>query len=393
MTAKQGWFNAPKSQKNILLAISWLIILTVAFWLKTILLPFILAALIAYIIDPVVEKIIELQAKLKTKKFTLPRPVVVLLIYLVVIAVFTLFFALFLPEIYSEIIKLAKFLAVETQKLNKTYIDDLAINLEGFFRRNNIPVHMLNTAALPADSPSDNILKVNLLQLTKDLLGEISSYFTTQSADILGQVQTVITSLVKFIFQFFLVLMISAFILVDTQRIKNFLFRLVSTEDKAKFDALLGRIDTGLSGVVRGQLIICCVNGVLTLLGLWLIGVKFAFILATIAGVMSFVPIFGCKLSTIPIFIVALTTSPNTAFMALLWIVAIHALEANLLNPKILGSSAKIHPVLIVLALLAGEHYYGIAGAVLAVPMASIALTIFHSLLNYAQKFDEPVAK
>ncbi|MHC4410320.1 MAG: AI-2E family transporter, partial [Planctomycetota bacterium] len=58
-------------------------------------------------------------------------------------------------------------------------------------------------------------------------------------------------------------------------------------------------------------------------------------------------------------------------------ILLIHFIEANFLNPKIMGSASKIHPVVIIFALLAGEHAYGIVGALLAVPTASIVQSGF----------------
>ena len=67
----------------------------------------------------------------------------------------------------------------------------------------------------------------------------------------------------------------------------------------------------------------------------------------------------------------------DEAWTALAWIVGIHQLEANLLNPKIMGDAAKVHPVLVVFALLAGEHVFGIIGALLAVPLLSITQSVF----------------
>jgi predicted PurR-regulated permease PerM len=61
----------------------------------------------------------------------------------------------------------------------------------------------------------------------------------------------------------------------------------------------------------------------------------------------------------------------------LLWIVGIHFLEANLLNPKIIGTAAKIHPVLVIFALFTGEHSYGLVGALLAVPLLSAIQVVF----------------
>ena len=66
-----------------------------------------------------------------------------------------------------------------------------------------------------------------------------------------------------------------------------------------------------------------------------------------------------------------------TALWVLLWIIGIHQVEANLLNPKILGDAAQVHPVLVVFALLAGEHLFGIAGALLAVPVLSLTQSLF----------------
>jgi predicted PurR-regulated permease PerM len=64
----------------------------------------------------------------------------------------------------------------------------------------------------------------------------------------------------------------------------------------------------------------------------------------------------------------------------LAWVVAIHQLEANFLNPKIMGDSARVHPVLVVFALLMGEHVAGLVGALLAVPVLSITQTLFFHL-------------
>lgn len=202
-----------------------------------------------------------------------------------------------------------------------------------------------------------------------------------RTGTIANRIQLVVGGTLNFIFKFFLVLMLTAFLAADTQRITRFAFSVVAIEDRERFDDLLSRIDTGLSGVVRGQITICIVNGALTLIGLLLFKVKFAFVLATVAAIFSLVPIFGSIASTLPIVFVALATSGiGTAFIMLLWIAGIHALEANLLNPKIMGDAARIHPFLVVLALITGEHFYGIAGALFAVPLLSIGLTLFKAI-------------
>jgi len=79
---------------------------------------------------------------------------------------------------------------------------------------------------------------------------------------------------------------------------------------------------------------------------------------------------------------VALTSGPagfsvSTGLGMLGWIVGIHLLEANFLNPKIIGTAAKMHPVVVVFALMVGEETGGLIGALLAVPIASMVQAIF----------------
>ena len=106
-------------------------------------------------------------------------------------------------------------------------------------------------------------------------------------------------------------------------------------------------------------------------------------LLGLVAGALSLVPIFGTIISSIPIILIALVSGEGgdpaftKALAMFLWIAGIHLLEANLLNPKILGESAHMHPVVVIFALLAGESVFGLTGALLAVPVASMVQTIF----------------
>jgi predicted PurR-regulated permease PerM len=141
-------------------------------------------------------------------------------------------------------------------------------------------------------------------------------------------------------------------------------------------------MDRGLAGVVRGQLLICLVNGALTFVGLVIFEVKYSFLLALLAGAFSLIPIFGTIISSIPIIVIALISgseglSFGPALGMLAWISGIHLLEANVLNPKIIGDSAHIHPVIVIFALLAGEHVYGLVGALLAIPATSLIQTLY----------------
>jgi predicted PurR-regulated permease PerM len=218
----------------------------------------------------------------------------------------------------------------------------------------------------------------------RDLAVQITESFRRQIEDseqsvgsALRTAQSLIAAVVGGIFRFFIMLMLSAYMLISSAAIIAFFRQLVRPDRRGIFDTLLARMDRGLSGVVRGQLVICVVNGVLSGIGFYIAGLDYWPILTLVATVLSIIPIFGAIISSVPAVIVGLQDGVGVALFVLAWIIGIHQIEANLLNPKIMGDAAKVHPVLVVFALLAGEHFFGITGALLAVPVLSIGQTLF----------------
>jgi predicted PurR-regulated permease PerM len=191
-------------------------------------------------------------------------------------------------------------------------------------------------------------------------------------AEVLQLSQRLVGKLLSAVVAILVTFMVAAFISVDVPRIVRALEGLFPGEERDSAGRLLSRLNQGLSGVIRGQISICLINAVLTGIGLVILDVKFALLLAVLAGIGSLIPIFGAVVSSIPALIIALTQGVGTMLLVLLWILGIHFIEANVLQPKIMGRTARIHPAIIILALLAGEHAYGVLGALVAVPMASV---------------------
>src|SRR5262249_37373257 len=156
------------------------------------------------------------------------------------------------------------------------------------------------------------------------------------------------------------------------KRVHAFARSVVPERYRSEYEDIVRGIDRGLSGVIRGQLLVCLWNGCLTYVGLLIFGVKYAILLAVIAGVFSVLPIFGSIASSIPIVIFALFGSGGDdgidvvrGLAMLAWIIGVHFTESSFVGPKIMGASARMHPVLVIFALIAGQHTYGIVGAVL----------------------------
>jgi predicted PurR-regulated permease PerM len=229
-------------------------------------------------------------------------------------------------------------------------------------------------------------------KILSDIVFKSFAYAETNALEIALIGRNLIAQASRAIFIFGITLMLAAYFMLTRDRILGFFTLLVRPSARGDFTAFLGRMDRGLSGVVRGQLTISLINGCLSAIGFAFVGLKYWPVLALVATVFSLIPIFGSIASAIPAVALGLTQSLGTAVFVLVWIVGIHQLEANILNPKIMGDAAKIHPVLVIFSLLVGEHFFHIVGALLAVPCMSIAQTVFQHLRDVVERDDPDFA-
>jgi predicted PurR-regulated permease PerM len=236
-----------------------------------------------------------------------------------------------------------------------------------------------NAYRITSAHPHENN-KTDVAGALQEVLGGALESTERSAVTLFVAARRIVVSLSRGIFGFVMTLMISAYILVTSDRIFEFFRTLYRATRRHEFDDLVRRLDRGLAGVVRGQLIICLVNGMLSGVGFYLLGLKYWVFLTMIATIMSIIPIFGAVLSTVPAVLVALPQGVGLTLLVVGWIIVIHQIEANFLNPKIMGEAARVHPVLVIFALLTGEHLAGIVGALLAVPMLSICQTLFLQL-------------
>ncbi len=360
---------------------------------REVLLPFLMASALAYVIFPPVRWL----SGRKVHGRQPPRWLAVVSLYVVAVVVVVAAGRIFIPQLSKEVTRLGQLSSVWLQELSDENVKRQADALEQWIERSGIPIRIVTAEDEEAfsgdvDDGGATIIRIDLAQTFRDAIQRGRKRAIETAMEAASQLQVAVTFALRFVFSSLLVLMLTAFLVADSDRVVSFIYSLAPVRDQNRFEEMLGRIDRGLSGVIRGQLTICMVNGFLTLVGLLLLKVKFAFLLATVAAVFSLVPIFGSILSTIPIVVVALSSGVTNAILAVFWIVGIHLLEANFLNPKIMGDAAKIHPVLVVLALVVGEHFYGLAGALFAVPLMSIFVTIWKAARHKVLTLDDEIA-
>lgn len=149
---------------------------------------------------------------------------------------------------------------------------------------------------------------------------------------------------------------------------------------------LLQEINQVLQNFVLGRLLVALLVGILTTAGLMLIGMDFALVLGLIAGVSDLIPYFGPFLGALPAVFLAGLESARTMLYVILLFVIVQQVESNILSPLILGESVGLHPVLVIFALLAGGHLYGVWGVLLAVPVAAVLRILLRRAFRYLER-------
>jgi putative heme transporter len=384
--------SAPPSSRSlrrraVLLGSLWLTLLLLGVVFRSAFLPLVGAALIAYLVAPLVRRL----ERVTVARRSPPRAAAILLIYAAFFGVVYLFAVAIVPQLYRELTRISGNAVSYAQSLSPERIQELAQQTEDWLAQRGIPVALSERALEGTDADAEGnarpswSVQVDLERLIRNLAGRFSGIVRDNVGNLVEVTRSVVTGVFAGIFTFFMMLFLAAFLSIDASAIRAYAWTLVPPEWSADVQGLAERIDRSLAGVVRGQVTICLVNGTLTLVGLVLFGVKFAFLLATIATLFSLIPIFGTIISSVPIVAVGMSQSWRTGLAMLLWIVGIHALEAYVLNPRIMGSAARIHPMVVVLALLAGERSYGLIGALVAVPVAAILVACFDFVRQRAQ--------
>lgn len=166
-----------------------------------------------------------------------------------------------------------------------------------------------------------------------------------------------------------LVVFMSIYWLLATPALSRFARSLFPPEHRQRADDVLDAMGDTMGGYVRATAINGVIIGVMTYIGLFVIGVQYTLVLAVLAGLGEFLPVIGPILAAIPAVAIALLDSPQQAVIVAIFYLALQQLEANLLVPFIMKSQADVPPLLSLFALLAGSALGGLLGAIIAIPL------------------------
>ncbi len=327
-----------------------LIGLYVTYLLKDVVLIVIAAIVIASAIEPFT---------LWLKKHRMPRTIAVVIVYLIIALI--LFSAIYfvLPSLLSEA---ATFLTQAPEYANT--IDIGAI---------------LERAGVSSDPGVLQNLSETLT--AGDLVSGIRSLIA-----IPGGVFQVVSSVFGGVFSFILVIVLSFYFAVQERGIEQFIQIVAPIKQQAYAIDLWQRSQRKIGQWMQGQLLLMLLVGVLTFLGLTILGVEHAFLFALLAGVFELIPLFGPLLSSIPPLLVAFADGgASLALMVGGLFIIIQQFENHLIYPLVVNKVVGIPAMVVILALIIGAELGGLLGALLSVPIAAALMELFHDVKLRAQ--------
>jgi predicted PurR-regulated permease PerM len=172
-------------------------------------------------------------------------------------------------------------------------------------------------------------------------------------------------------------LILALYMTIDGERIRRYLIGFLPSDRLDQALLITERIGVRLGAWARGEALLGVIIGGMTWLGATILGLPYAGALALVAGVGELVPNLGPIIAAVPLIAVGLLVSPTHGLLALVLAVVIQQLENNLIVPRVMSRAVDLHPVAVMLSILAGNELMGIPGALLAVPVvASLSVIV-----------------
>ncbi len=283
----------------------------------------------------------------------IPRWLAIIVAFLALLAIVALGFLILVPALISQLAALASTVPVLVSSVEESSRDLL---------------DLLRDRGLLQDRPENLISNVSGVALER-LQGLAQS--------LLGGVFGFISGLANAAIQLFGIAFVSIYLLVDAERFRKFFLSLTPASYQKDADLLWRQLGTSLSRYLAGLAIILVVQGVLSATTLSILDVPYPLLLGAWVSLTAIVPYLGAFLGAIPAIALSLTVSPTTAVLTALLFLAIQQLEGNILTPYIQGHSVRVHPIVVLLAVLFAAETAGILGIVFAVPTLAVLRVLF----------------
>lgn len=245
----------------------------------------------------------------------------------------------------------------------------------------DLPAHYENLRHYLQNAPSDLLQTAGSLLPAQLSLPVTQLTATSENGDPIDLVGEVLSNSGKAIFMLIGVLLLAYHWLMEGDHIIRRIVLRTRLERREQIRALIGEVEGKIGGYFRGQLLLCLIVGLLSLVAFLLIGVPNALTLALISGVTEAIPLLGPTLGAIPAILITLTIDPIKTIWVIGAMVLIQSAESNFLVPRVMDKSVGINPLLTILSIAAFGLLFGFVGAILAIPLAAILQILLNRLL------------
>ena len=193
------------------------------------------------------------------------------------------------------------------------------------------------------------------------------------------------------IFDAFVTIVVSVYVLLERNLILDFFGKVLAAIFDAKtcnkIAKYLEKSNKIFGKFISSQLIDAVVVGILVTIAMSIIGVKYAVLLGFMIGLFNIIPYFGAIVAVVlSILITVITGGLSQAIIMAIVVIILQQIDANIINPKIVGNSLKISPLLIIFAVTVGGAYFGFLGMFLAVPVAAVLKIVINDYVEFKLK-------
>ncbi len=251
----------------------------------------------------------------------------------------------------------------------------------------NFGTYYNNTMNAINELPEDSIFKDETVLNAIKGIGEvdIKQYLNLEK---LTEYAKGAINVVNSIFDIFVSLIVSVYLLAERRKILEFFRKLTAAlfkKDKYELIAkYFNKSNEVFFSFISGQVLDAIVVGILTSIAMSVIGVKYSVLLGFLIGLFNLIPYFGAIIAvTVAILITIFTGGIGQAIAMAIVVIVLQQIDANIINPKIIGDSLSISPLLVIFAVTVGGAYFGVLGMFLAVPVFTVIKLLIEEYIEY----------
>jgi predicted PurR-regulated permease PerM len=212
-----------------------------------------------------------------------------------------------------------------------------------------------------------------------DIFQSLQSSLGSIAGAVFAQAQAIAGATIGAIGSFVLILILSLYMVMDSERILNRVNRVVPRRYKDELEIFERTVARAFGGFLRAQLILVLVQAALVIVVWAIFGLPYVFLVATLSALAMFIPFFGPPLALIPPVVAAWVYGPDWWIPITIGLIAIQTVAVNWLQPRLMRGALGMHPILVLVALLVGSQVAGVWGALFGIPVVAV-LNVF---LNY----------